>query len=216
MENISNKYVNKIIRYTSGHLENEIKEASKLFDGCKNVGEVRSRFSLDTLLHRGYGFSTFEAKEPEIYTGSYNRNVGKSTEFGDIGGGFIRGTIQQPLSTAGIHDCVAINLVDEKSGKQALYHVYAKTSQDNIAKAINENFPQYTGINIIPGDNFKTTKTTKNILDALKSINDKTPVKFYFLPSKNAEIVACDGELKTIYHQGSPKPTFNIDETCMY
>ncbi|MBP7212394.1 hypothetical protein KBA27_06115 [bacterium] len=194
-------------KYATDVIKTAKNATSELFKDCKALKDFY--YDKDSMLCMRDGFSLYGAKEPEIYTGSYLKSVGKSTEF-EYGGGFLIGDMKQPLSTAGIHDCAVLNLVNEKTGKQMMYHVFAETEEPSISKLITEKFPEYTGVNILPGDNRKTSDTVERILNVLKTKNGEAPVKFYVLPSKNAEIISCDGELKTIYHQGEPKPTFEV------
>jgi hypothetical protein len=201
-------YSTNCIKKAAGDVSAEISKAShKIGDFICNHDLIRNR---------GYGYSTYDAKELEIYSGSYRKDFGKSTEFGDYGGGYLLGKIEQPLSTAGIHDCAALNLIDEKSGKQFLYHVYAKSNETAIEKLINEKFPKYTRINIVPGDSEHTTKTVKKILNVLQNKNPECPAEFYYLPSKNAEVVAVNGDVNVIYHQGTAKPTFEVESNFNY
>lgn len=200
---------------TTVHWSQILEPSSKLFLGCKKVKDFVINNEL--IRFRGRcGFSTSCSSELGIYAGIMSKNAGKSTEFGGIGGRIVRGALNEPLSSSGVHDCALLNLVDEKTQKQVLLHVFPTTSEATLKKFMQEDFSSFTGVNILPGDNFNTAKTVKKILSAIKSVNEDTPVKFYHLNSENAEIVAHQGALTSILHQNSPKPTFNIVQEVFY
>lgn len=155
----------------------------------------------------GYGVEGKSVELP-LYAGTKKVSDGFSTEVGGYGGGYILSDVKTPLSTTDVHTCACLNLVDGTSDEQLLYHVFHGTSSADIRKFVNNFFPNFTKINIVPGDMLQTSKTVKNILEAVSDINPKIEPNFYHFPCYNPEIVAYKGDLFFIKHSNEGNVTF--------
>ncbi len=156
----------------------------------------------------GYGIDVVSEALP-VYRGPKNSNAGFSTESNGRGGGWICADLDTPLSTKDLHTCAAINLVNEAENKHILYHVLHMTSAKNIKNFIWEKFPKFNKVNIIPGDQYETTNTINDILEAVNDINPKCTKKFYHFNSDNPEVVASNGSMSYIKGRQKDKMTFN-------
>lgn len=160
-------------------------------------------------LERGaFSYKTKYSKELKPYTGTLKHSAGFSTEAGGYGGGWIKSTTSTPLSTKDVHTCALLNLIDETTNEQMLYHVYSETSFCNIKKLILQEFPNFTKVNIMPGDQFKTNTTVNNINKALDEINPKITKQYYHMPVENPEVIAIDGELQFLKNKKPDEMTF--------
>lgn len=146
-----------------------------------------------------FGFGTKDSIPVKPYNDCKAEFVGFSTEGeGGYGGGWIKANLGTPLSTANIHTCAAINLIDKSNNKHFLYHVYHGTTPDDIEKFLLQEFPTFDTVNIIPGDNYGTKTTVNNIITALDNINQKAQRRFYHFSTEAPEIVAHNGEFSYI------------------
>ncbi|MCD8377496.1 MAG: hypothetical protein LUB59_01770, partial [Candidatus Gastranaerophilales bacterium] len=155
----------------------------------------------------GYKFAQNSTPLAE-YTGTKLKTAGFSTESGGYGGGWIKSGMNVPLSTKDVHTCALLNLVNKNSGEQLLYHVYEKTGIGAVKALITKEFPRFTEVNIMPGDNFKTNTVVNNILDAVNEINPKAAKHYYHASVENPEIVAIDGKLEYIKNIDCNNMTF--------
>jgi len=204
--------VNELCGDFSSQYKKEIKnekDLSQLIDYRAYLNIVEDKKI--RLEKKTFGFGTSDSIELKPYSGSRTKAAGFSTEGDGSGGGWIKADIKTPLSTADIHTCATINLVDEDSGQQFLYHVYRGvtkgTAPIEIEKFLLKEFPNFTKVNIIPGDQQQTNIAVNNALTALFNINKETKVQFYHFSSKNPEVVAQNGELSYIERDGN-KMTF--------
>lgn len=150
--------------------------------------------------------------ELKPYTGTLEKSAGFSTEAGGYGGGWIKANINTPLSTKDVHNCALLNLINDNTGEQLLYHVYAETQKDSIVNLIKREFPRFTRANIMPGDLHQTNTTVNNTLNAVADINPKAMREYYHMPVENPEVVAINGELRYIENKNPDKMTFT--EVC--
>lgn len=155
------------------------------------------------LVKKIFGFGVEEnSKALPLYKGPLQKSAGFSTENGGYGGAWLKGDLNTPLSTVDVHTCAAFNLVDSSSNQHFLYHVYngpkSGTSVIKIKNFIQESFPNFDRVNIIPGDVFQTKNAVDNILSAINDINPKAEKHFYHFSVENPEIVAHRGELSYI------------------
>jgi hypothetical protein len=149
-----------------------------------------------SLKKQHFGYKTETSSPLELYSGPIQAEAGFSTEAkGGYGGCWLEGTIDTPLSTRDIHSCAGINLVDEASGKQFLYHVYHDTSADVIKDFLEAKFPTFNKVNIALGDELRTQKTTNEILKAVGLLNKKAGIDFYHYPVEAPEVIAHGGKL---------------------
>jgi len=157
----------------------------------------------------GYGTENSLAVKP--YLGDMTKTAGFSTEGDESGGGWIKASLDTPLSTADIHTCAVVNLVNEKTNEQFLYHVYRGvtngTSTIEIEKFLLKEFPDFNKVNIIAGDQQQTNVAVNCALTALNDINKSAKVNFYHFSSENPEIVAQNGDLSFI-ERDDKKMTF--------
>lgn len=138
------------------------------------------------------------SQELKSYSGIMKKTAGFSTEAGGYGGGWIKSNIDTPLSTKDVHTCALLNLVNENTGEQMIYHVFDHTNSAGIKELIKNEFPRFTKANILPGDQHQTNNTVNNIIDAIDDINPKVLKQYYHMPVENPEIVAIGGELRYI------------------
>ena len=79
-----------------------------------------------------FGYKARNSKELIPYTGSLDKAVGFSTEAGGYGGGWLKADTNTPLSTKDVHNCALLNLVNENTNEQMLYHVYGFTQANTV------------------------------------------------------------------------------------
>lgn len=160
-----------------------------------------------------WGYKAPYSNELKKYVGSLTKSTGYSTEAGGYGGGWIMNDINVPLSTKDIHTCALVNLINENTGKQLIYHVYDATEADSIKTLIKKEFPRFTKVNIMPGDNHRTNTTVNNIIEAVDKVNPKAMKTFYHAPVENPEVVAINGELQYLDNINPNKMSFKeIDQ----
>ena len=143
------------------------------------------------------------SKPLPAYNGPIERNVGLSTLHGRIGGGWVKGSLNTPLSTPMPYDCAVLNLINEDKQEHILFHVYtgAKTdgskgtSIEDIEAFINKYFKEFNKVNILLGKNLETRSTVENILYALEKVNPEAEKTFFHIPVNEPEIVAYQGGL---------------------
>lgn len=167
------------------------------------------------LMKKQFGFAVCgDSKALPHYNGLISENSGFSTEAGGYGGGWIKAGLGTPLSTKDIRTCATVNLVNEANNEHLLYHVFHETSAKDIEQFIRETFPKFNKVNIIPGDQLKTTVTTQNIMSALNKINPRADKHFYHFASENPEVVALDGNLS--YIPNTSPTTVSFKEVNQY
>ena len=148
------------------------------------------------------------SKELEKYNGTLKKIAGFSTEAGGYGGGWIKASTKTPLSTKDVHTCALLNLVNENTSEQLMYHVYAETRKNSIEYLIKKEFPSFTKVNIMPGDQHQTNNTVNEIIKAIDNINPKATKEYYHIPIENPEVIAIDGKLKYIENTNHNDMTF--------
>lgn len=146
--------------------------------------------------------------ELQPYTGSLKKTAGFSTEAGGYGGGWIKADTSTPLSTKDVHTCALLNLVNENTNEQLMYHVYSHTSPAAIKNLITQKFPRFTRVNIMPGDQYQTNTTVNNIVDAVSEVNPKAIRQYYHMPVENPEVISVDGQLKYLENKKPDEMTF--------
>ncbi len=136
-----------------------------------------------------------DAKRIEPYKGPKDMTSGISTEDPNLGGGWLLSDINTPLSTTGVRTCAVLNLVDEDTNTHTLYHVYHKTGVSGIKNFITTEFPHFTHVNIVGGDQYQTVYTMSRIVDAVNEVNPDAEKTFYYTVTDNPELVAYKGEM---------------------
>ena len=136
-----------------------------------------------------------DAKRIEPYNGPQNYSSGISTEDPNLGGGWLLSDINTPLSTTGVRTCAVLNLVDEDTNTHALYHVFHSTGVSGIKNFIKTEFPHFTHVNIVGGDQYQTVYTMSRIVDAVDEVNPDAEKTFYYTVSDNPELVAYKGNM---------------------
>ncbi len=161
-----------------------------------------------------FGYKVPVGSQPlKEYTGTRVKTAGFSTESGGYGGGWIKASCDTPLSTKDVHTCALVNLINENKNEQLMYHVYAFTTAGKIKELIKKEFPRFTKVNIMPGDQYQTNSTVNNIVEAIKDVNPKAIKQYYHMPVENPEVVAIKGELKYLENKNPDKMTFTeIDQ----
>lgn len=157
------------------------------------------RFALsnpNNIVKKSFNYSVELNSRPVLpYSGPVKRTAGFSTETPLLGGGWLDGTIDTPLSTTGVRTCAVLNLVDEETAKQILYHVFHNTSADRITEFIREKFPKYTRVNLVGGDQLKTRETMMKILKAVDRVDPFAPKVYYHTLCENPQLVAYKKEI---------------------
>lgn len=168
------------------------------------------------LIKGANGYSVGKNSEPlGVYKGSKDPFDGYSTEAeGGFGGGWLKSNMNIPLSSRNFHSCAGLNLIDKQNKMQMFFHVYHKTTTEDIINFILEKFPQFNKVNIIPGDTPKTNITTNNIIKAVNAINPKVEKHFYHFSTSAPEVVSCKGKLS--YVENSPKDKMTFSEKINY
>lgn len=136
-----------------------------------------------------------ESEEISPYKGPTSKDAGFSTEEGGWGGGWLIANCMTPLSTTDVNTCAVLNLVNEDTGKQALFHVHHKTPLNRIEEFINEKFPDFTKVNIVGGNQFPTVNTIKKIVAAVDNVNPYADKIFYYTKTENPQLVAYCGDM---------------------
>lgn len=162
-----------------------------------------------------FNFAPQNAEKLEVYRGPKNLEAGFSTEdLQDVGGGWLKADCQTPLSTTGVRTCAVLNLVNEETFENILYHVHDETSAGKIEKFIKEKFPEFTRVNIVGGDQFKTSNTMRKIVQAVDNINPNADKTFYYTVTENPEIVAYQGDM--YYMKGNSGKVSFVQNTKNY
>ncbi len=184
---------------------------TKPIQGLKeDVVSLKNHLNTNVKLERKWGmcYATHDASSLPRYEGSFDKTAGFSTESGRFGGGWLKADLDKPLSTSEVHDCVAVQFVNEPSGEHFFYHILFEKPARAIAEFVKEKFPNFHKVNIVTGDHIGTQQTTNSLLKAIKEINPETEVKFYHFPVDNPEIVAYKGDLNYISRPKSRDNTF--------
>lgn len=167
------------------------------------------------IIKKIFNYSTEVGSVPvKPYRGTLEKSAGISTEAGGYGGGYLTGSIGKPLSTTDVHTCALLNLFNTKTSQQVLYHVYHATPMQKIVDFIRKNFPDFTGVNIVGGDQFKTINTMREIEKAIDSVNPNIPKTYYHTLSENPQLVACNGEIS--YIEGKSRQLSFVQDTKHY
>ena len=88
-----------------------------------------------------------------------------------------------------------MNAVDERTNTNVLFHVHHETTAKRIEDFLREFLPDFTKVNIVGGDRFRTVVTMKKIAQAVDNIDPYAPKTYYYTVSENPEIVAYDGDI---------------------
>lgn len=150
----------------------------------------------------------------KLYNGPTATTAGFSTEKGGFGGGWLKGSINTPLSTTDVHTCAILNLVNEDTMEQLLYHVFDKTSADTIEEFIRKIFPKFTRVNIAGGDQLPTINTMKEMLKAVDNINPNAPKTYFHSVCENPQFVAYKGDM--FYMKGKGGEVSFVQDTKNY
>lgn len=193
-------------------------------DFCKNIKKGKKKFkkpssanyrayttgivNTNNLERCPFGYKARNSKELIPYTGSLDKAVGFSTEAGGYGGGWLKADTNTPLSTKDVHNCALLNLVNENTNEQMLYHVYGFTQANTVKDFVADKFPRFTKVNIMPGDQFQTNSTVNNIVEAINEINPKAPKQYYHMPVENPEVISVNGELQFLPNSNPKDMTF--------
>lgn len=202
------------------------KKAFKQIEECVDYGRKNSKkipsdiyktlvmpYSKVNLEKTEFGYKAINSNPMQKYLGEIGESAGFSTEAGGWGGGWIKGRTHTPLSTKDLHTCALMNLINENTGEQLLFHVFHDTKSNSIIKLIQDKFPRYTKVNIMPGDMRDTNNTVNNILCAVDRLNPKVTKKFYHASVYNPEVVAINGELQYLDNINPNKMSFKeIDQ----
>ena len=89
-----------------------------------------------------------------------------------------------------------------------MYHVYSHTTSGKIKELIQNEFPRFNKVNIMPGDQFQTNSTVNNILEAVNEVNPKAIRQYYHMPVENPEVVSINGDLKYLENKKPDEMTF--------
>jgi len=155
-----------------------------------------------------FNYAPQKSKPVETYLGSRNYKAGFSTEdIEDVGGGYLKADCSVPLSTTGVRTCAVLNAVDEKTNENVLWHVHHETPVKRIEEFLRKFLPDFTKVNIVGGDRFKTAVTMKKIVQAVENINPYAEKTYYHTVSENPELVAYDGG---IYYVKGKKGTVSF------
>ena len=136
-----------------------------------------------------------DAKRITPYNGPVSITAGISTEDPDLGGGWLKADINTPLSTTGVRTCAVLNLVDEDTNTHTLYHVYHETDSESIKEFITTEFPHFTHVNIVGGDQYQTVYTMSRIIEAVNDVDPDVEKTFYYTVTDNPELVAYKGDM---------------------
>lgn len=218
------QYTNPITFTGKTYSKKHLKECEETFEyGRKKIKDIplhriQNFIVNDTHLRLDkdvFGYKAQKSTPLELYCGKRNKDFGFSTESGGYGGGWIKASINTPLSTKDVHTCALVNLINETTGEQLLYHVFHKTTKNEIKNLIQGELPRFTKANIMPGDQFQTTSTTKRIIEAIDELNPKVEKEFFHMSDFNPEVVAINGKLEYIPNKNPDKMTF-IEITDQY
>lgn len=160
-----------------------------------------------------WGYKAPHSVELEKYTGTTIKNAGFSTEAGGYGGGWIKAAGDVPLSTKDVHTCAVLYLENKNTNEHMLYHVYGNgnknlTPIESIKTLITKEFPRFTHVSILPGDQMQTNSIVNNINSAVDELNPKAFKTYYHMSSENPEIVAQNGKLTYLDNLFPNKMTF--------
>lgn len=182
--------INSINTFFTG---NKYRKPVQILESCIFPGEPVK------IIKKLFNYSAESGSVPvKPYLGSLERSAGISTEEGGYGGGYLIGAVDRPLSTTDIHTCALLNLFNINTFKQALYHVYDKTSVEKIVEFIRKIFPDFTGVNIAGGDQLPTKNTMRKIAEAVDSVNPNVPKTYFHTVCENPQLVTCNGEISYI------------------
>jgi len=126
-----------------------------------------------------------------------------------VGGMYLCGDINTPLSTTGLHCCRGLAISDGK--KHFLYHVGPNTSETKLRTTIKTVMGEDFNFNrayIIFGDATDTEANTANMLKVLKEINPEAGIEFRHFSSSTPEIVSYRGNIYEIPTNG--KTSFDV------
>ena len=195
-----------------------LKELDEFCDSpCKKVKKAAAKHIKAFFLPKNYvslercafGYKAPVGSRPlEKYTGTRVKTAGFSTESGGYGGGWIKASCDTPLSTKDVHTCALVSLVNENTNEQLMYHVYSHTTSGKIKELIQNEFPRFNKVNIMPGDQFQTNSTVNNILEAVNEVNPKAIRQYYHMPVENPEVVSIHGDLKYLENKKPDEMTF--------
>lgn len=161
-----------------------------------------------------FNYAPKNSEEINVYKGPMKPNSGFSTEnLTDVGGGYLKADCLTPLSTTGVRTCAVLNAVDEETSTNVLYHVHDETPINKIEQFLRKFIPNFTKVNIVGGDQFKTANTMKKIINAVENINPYAEKNFYYTVSDNPEIVAYSGD---IYYIKGKSGTASFVQKCDY
>lgn len=151
------------------------------------------------ILKKSFNYSTeVNSVEVKPYKGTLEKSAGFSTGEDGCGGGWLVGDIDTPLSTTDVHTCALLNLFNVDTLKQALFHVYHETNANRIEQFIRKIFPDFTHVNIVGGDRFRTVNTMRKISDAVDNVNINAPKTYWHTITENPQLVAQNGEISFV------------------
>ncbi len=184
--NNNNNYKAKV-SFTGGKFYNRAYEmcfdSFEFFDSIKFVKKL-------------FNYAPKNSEAINIYKGPKDPSAGFSTEaLKDVGGGYLKADCLTPLSTTGVRTCAVLNAVDEEAGIQVLYHVHDETSTNKIEQFLRKFIPDFSKVNIVGGDQFKSANTMKKIINAVENINPYAEKVFYHTVSDNPEIIGYCGDI---------------------
>lgn len=143
-----------------------------------------------------FNYAPKNSEAVDVYRGPMSADAGFSTEaLKDVGGGYLKADCLTPLSSTGFRTCAALNAIDEETCTQVLYHVHDETPVHKIEQFLRKFIPDFSKVNIVGGDQYKTANTMKKIVQAVENVNPYAKKKFYHTVSENPEIVAYGGDI---------------------
>ena len=165
----------------------------KFYGMCEDVFEYSGGMKF---FKKIFNYAPKISEAIDVYKGPMEINAGLSTEaIKDIGGGYLKANCRTPLSTTGVRTCAILNAVNENGGESVLYHVHDETYADKIEKFLRKFIPDFTKVNIVGGDQYKTVDTMKEIVKAVDNVNPNADKIFYHTVSENPELVAYGGDM---------------------
>lgn len=202
-------YINSNTQYTPAFTSSKYRRAVQAFDDTFSYSQPQK------IVKKIFNYSdSINSVRVEPYAGPMEKSAGISTEDGGYGGGWLKAPINMPLSTTDVHTCALLNLIDRDSLKQVFYHVFDETPVHKIEKFIRKIFPQFTDVNIVGGDQFKTVNTMRKIIDAVDNVNPYAKKTFYETVCENPQLVAYNG--KIFYIKGKSGQVSFVQDTENY
>lgn len=182
----------QIKSYTPNFTGNKYRKATQMFSDTFS-------HEADRIVKKSFNYSS-ELNSMCVlpYNGPLEKTAGLSTEENGFGGGWLKGSIDTPLSTTDVHTCAVLNLLNADTFEQVLYHVYHKTSVNKIEEFIRKIFPDFTHVNIVGGQEFPTVNTMKKIREAVDRMNIDVPKTYWHTVCDNPQLVAYDGEISFV------------------